>query len=376
MDKSTRIAIVGAGLAGLTAAGLLQKQGCQVSVFEQAPSFWRIGSGIILGASTAKVMRRLGVEDAMVGAGIKPDAFVSRDVVTGDTLNELVFDEEAEARFGGPFVNIHRADLHQILVSVLKPGTIRFDHALAGLIHVGDAVKLSFVNGASIEADIVIGADGIRSIVRDAIQGKEPPRYIGKVALRAVFTAEKIAGLPMRDCTKWWGDDRHLLAYYMSDRRDECYIMGAVPSDYWQEDTPPRDGTRDDFLEGFPNAHPDLLGLMLAAEKVQLLPICDRVRNDTWSDGRIVLAGDACHAVRPFMAAGGSMAIEDGAILARAIAISQSPEQAFRLYETMRIGRVGEVQRISAENSWLKLPGDTQWFFGYDPYAHEFDMAA
>jgi 2-polyprenyl-6-methoxyphenol hydroxylase and related FAD-dependent oxidoreductases len=376
MDKTARIAVVGAGIAGLTVAGLLRQQGYSVTVFEQAQSFWRIGSGIILGASTAKVMRQLGIEDAMVRAGVKPDAFVSRDVTTGEVLNELVFDAEAERRFGGPFVNIHRADLHQILLSTLAPETLHFDHHLAGIDHAADGVRLSFTNGQHFDADLVIGADGIRSVVRDLVQGTSAPRYVGKVALRATFPTEKIAGVPMRDCTKWWGDDRHLLAYYMSERRDECYIMGAVPSDDWDESTPPREGSREDFLNGFAGAHDDLLGLMMAAEKVQLLPICDRTRNDKWSDGRIVLAGDACHAVRPFMAAGGSMAIEDGAILARAIAAGSSPEDAFRIYKTMRITRVGDVQRISAENSWLKTPHPTEWFFGYDPYAHELSKAA
>lgn len=376
MDQSARISIVGAGLAGLTVGGLLQKQGYQVSVFEQAESFWRVGSGITLGPNTAKVMRRLGAEEAMVRTGIKPDAYVSRDAKTGETLNELLFDREAEQRFGGPFVNIHRADLHQILVSKVKPGTIRFNHELAGLTHSLNAVTLEFANGNRVESDIVIGADGIRSIVRDAIQGKQPPNYVGKVAVRAVFPAEKLAGLQIRDCTKWWDDDRHLIAYYMSDRRDECYVMGAIPSDEWQEDTPPREGTRKELLESFPTAHPDMSGLMLAAETVQLLPICYRARNDAWSDGAVVLAGDACHAVPPFMAAGGSMAIEDAAILARAIVSEDTAQQAFEIYRSLRIPRVAEVQRISAENSWLKLPGDTQWFYGYDPYDHELKNAA
>ncbi|MCX8997015.1 FAD-dependent monooxygenase [Rhizobiaceae bacterium BDR2-2] len=376
MDKSARIAVIGAGIAGLTVAGLLQKQGYRVAVYEQAESFWRIGAGIILGASTAKVMRRLGLEEGMVRTGICPDAFVSRDVETGAVLNELVFDEAAEARFGGPFVNIHRADLHTLLVSALAPGTIRFSHHLADIRPASDHVALRFHNGHAADADIVIGADGIRSVVREAIQGPATPRYIGKIALRAVFPRARAAGVPMRDCTKWWGDDRHLLSYFMTDRRDECYVMAAVPSDDWNAESVPAEGSSDDFLAAFPNAHPDLKGLLEATDNVSILPICDRVRNDAWSEGRIVLMGDACHAVRPFMAAGGSMAIEDAALLSRAIELCDTPEAAFALYEAKRIPRVGDVQRISVENSWLKLPGDTAWFFGYDPFADSLDLAA
>lgn len=376
MDHAVRIAIVGAGIAGLTAAGLLQQSGYEVAVFEQAENFSRIGAGIILGASTAKVMRRLGVEHDMIRTGIRPDAFVSRDVTSGDVLNEMAFDPATETRFDGPFVNIHRADLHRLLVSRLTPNTIRFSHHLAGLEDASDGVRLSFVNGATAEADIVIGADGIRSIVREAILGRETPRYVGKVALRAVFPSSRAAGVPMRDCTKWWGEDRHLLSYYMTERRDECYVMAAVPSDDWNAESPPAPGSRDDFLAAFPDAHPDLRGLLEATDNVSLLPICDRERNDVWSAGRVVLMGDACHAVRPFMAAGGAMAIEDAAILARAIQLCDSPEQAFRLYTNNRIPRVSDVQRISAENTWMKLPGDTDWFFAYDPFTDRLDRAA
>lgn len=376
MDQAAKIAVIGAGIAGLTVAGLLQKRGYDVTVFEQAESFRRIGAGIILGASTAKVMRRLGLEAAMIATGIRPDAFVSRDVATGRTLNELVFDAETEARFGGPFVNIHRADLHRLLVSVLKPGTIRFSHHLAGMSETGDRVRLLFENGRSEVFDLVIGADGIRSVVRDTILGRETPRYIGKIALRAVFPRARAAGVAMRDCTKWWGDDRHLLSYFMTDRRDECYVMAAIPGDGWTADSEPVAGTRDDFVAAFPDAHPDLRGLLEATDNVSILPICDRERNDVWSAGRVVLMGDACHAVRPFMAAGGSMAIEDAALLARAIACCDSPEQAFALYAAKRIPRVGDVQRISVENSWLKEPGDTSWFFGYDPFADSLGAAA
>ncbi|TNC08344.1 6-hydroxynicotinate 3-monooxygenase [Methylobacterium terricola] len=376
MDHMTRVAVIGAGLGGLTVAGLLQRDGFAVTVFEQASEFWRIGAGIILGASTAKVLRRLGLEEALVQTGIRPDAFVSRDVATGTVLNDMPFDAAAEARFGGAFVNIHRADLHRLLLSRLAPRTVRFGHRLLGLDETGDGVRLSFADGLVAEADIVIGADGIRSVVREAILGHEPPRYVGKVAIRAVFPRARAPGVPMRDCTKWWGEDRHVLAYFMTERRDECYVMAAIPDDRWDADTPPAPGSRDTFLDAFPTAHPELRQLLMATENVSLLPICDRPRRDVWSSGRTVLMGDACHAVRPFMAAGGAMAIEDAAVLARAITTFDEPEQAFARYAAIRIPRVGDVQRISAENSWLRVPGETDWFFGYDPFAAPVDRAA
>src|SRR5476651_656304 len=116
MDRKTRIAVVGAGLAGLTVAGLLQRSGFSVVVYEQAPAFSRIGAGIILGANAAKVLRRLDVERGLSRVGIRPDAFVSRSWDTGETTYELHFNADIESRFDGPFINIHRADLHQLLL--------------------------------------------------------------------------------------------------------------------------------------------------------------------------------------------------------------------------------------------------------------------
>jgi 6-hydroxynicotinate 3-monooxygenase len=107
--------------------------------------------------------------------------------------------------------------------------------------------------------------------------------------------------------------------------------------------------------------------LLEAAEDVSVWPIYDRERNDRWSGGRIVLLGDACHPMRPYMAAGGAMAVEDGAILSRCLATFDEPAEAFRCYEATRIPRVADVQRISIENSWMRGPTDTDWFYCYDP---------
>lgn len=380
MDRNARIAIAGAGLGGLTLAGLLQQAGFRrVAVYEQTPTFERIGAGIILGASIARVMRRLGVGHEFETVGIKPDAFVSREWDTGATTNELVFDAACEARFGGPFVNIHRADLHEILRKPLAPDTIRYAHRLAGVDEAADGMlTLAFADGQRAAADILVGADGVRSAVRDCLYGPETPRYVGRVGLRAVFPAARAlaAGVHMRDCTKWWGPDRHALSYFITARRDEIYIMGAAPEPGWHADSEPRMGTVDEFLAYYEGFHPDFTRLIEVAGAIQVLPIVDRPRRDGWSRGGVVLMGDACHPVRPYMAAGGTMAIEDAAILASALAQHDSPAAAFVSYEAIRVPRCARIQEQTIENSGLRFPHDTEWYFGYDAFAEDVRVAA
>jgi 6-hydroxynicotinate 3-monooxygenase len=368
LNRRNRIAVVGAGLGGLTCAAFLQREGFAVTVFEQAPAFSRIGAGIILGANVVKVLRRLGLEHCLVETGISPDAFVSRAWDTGETLYEIALDAASEKHFGGPYVNVHRGDLHAVLETAVGAGSIAFGHCLVGLEPAGEAIELAFENGAKAEADIVIGADGIRSKVRGILLGSEPPRFTGRVAQRAIFPTERLRGHTIRDCTKWWGPDRHLLAYFMTRRRDEVYLMGSVPAASWDSEELSLSCPREQFVEAFAGFHPDIRCVVEAATEVIMSPICDRERHDRWSGGRFVLLGDACHAVRPYMAAGGAMAIEDAAILSRCLATigDDDPAEAFRCYEATRVPRVGEVQRISIANSWMYGPTETDWFFCYD----------
>jgi 6-hydroxynicotinate 3-monooxygenase len=369
LDRRNRIAVVGAGLGGLTCAAFLQRAGFAVNVYEQAPAFSRIGAGIILSANVMKVLRRLGLERPLIETGICPDAFVSRAWDTGETLYEIKLDAASEARFGGAYINVHRGDLHAVLETAVRPGSIAFGHCLVGLEPAGEAIRLVFENGVRQDADIVIGSDGIRSKVRDILLGVELPRFTGRVAQRAIFPAERLRGHAMRDCTKWWGQDRHLLAYFMTRRRDEVYLMGSVPAASWESEELLLPCSRDELVESFASFHADIRRVVEAATDVTVTPICDRERHDRWSGGRIVLLGDACHPVRPYMAAGGAMAVEDAAILSRCLVTigDGDPAEAFRCYEATRIPRVAEVQRISIENSWMYGPTEsTDWFFCYD----------
>jgi 6-hydroxynicotinate 3-monooxygenase len=367
VKRKPPIAIIGAGLGGLTAAGFLQRAGFPVTVYEQAEAFSRIGAGIILSANVMKVLRRLGIERDLIETGIKPHSYISRAWDTGETLYEIVFDNESEAHFGGPYLNVHRGDLHAVLERVVTPGTIAFNHRLVGLDERSDGVHLTFENGLRTDVAIVIGADGIRSAVRECLLGDEPPRFVAAVAQRAIFPTERLRGFKIPDCTKWWGRDRHILPYFMTSRRDEIYVIGVVPEAQWDSDAASLPSSRAEMLQSFADFHSDLRRVLEATDDVSVWPIYDRERNDRWSGGRIVLLGDACHPMRPYMAGGGAMAIEDGAILSRCLNDIEDYAEAFRWYEATRVDRVSEVQRISIENSWMRGPTDTDWFYCYDP---------
>jgi len=366
--RQTRIAVVGAGLGGLTAAGFLQRAGFVVKVYEQAPAFSRIGAGIILSANVTKVLRRLGLEDGLIAAGIKSQSYVSRAWDSGEVTAEFVFDAEAERRYGGPYVHIHRGDLHAVLERGVVAGTIAFNHQLVDILQSSGSLRLIFANGAAAEADIVVGADGVRSKVRDCLLGPEPPQFAGFTAYRAIFPAARLNGFWIADCTKWWGTDRHCLPYYLTGRRDEVYAIGVVPATGWEHGDASIPSSREHYLQSFAGFHADLQRVLQAVESVTLWPIFDRARDDRWSarDGRIVLIGDACHPMRPFMAAGGAMAVEDAAILGRCVAQFDDPARAVRCYEATRIPRVAKVQEISIANTWMHGPTETDWFYCYD----------
>lgn len=366
MNKSLRIAVVGAGIGGLSLAGFLQRAGFQVTIYEQARAFSRLGAGITLSANVTKALRRLGIADALVAAGIKPHSYISRTWDTGEVVYELVFDAESEKRHGGPYLGIHRGDLHAVLAQSISPGTVAYDHRLVDLQESNKAARLIFENGTTANVDVVIGADGIRSKVREYLLGTEPLHFVGAVAYRSIFPTERLGGFKIPDCTKWWGPDRHILPYFMRSTRDEVYVIGVVPEGAWETEEASRPASRDEFIRLFEGFHGDLLRVLEGTDEVSVWPIFDRERNDKWSAGRIVLLGDACHPMRPYMGAGGAMAVEDAAILSRCLTEYDNLAEAFRSYEATRISRVAETQRISIENSWMAGPTETDWYYDYD----------
>jgi len=365
MKRGSHIAVIGAGLGGATAAALLQREGFQVRLYEQARSFERIGAGIHVSANVMKVLHHLDAEHRLSQLGIHPDTFTSREWNTGDVLFELPLGNTGRQKYGASYITVHRHDLHAALLEKVRPGTIEFDKRLTAVRSDGAAARLSFADGSSAEADLVIGADGVNSKVREAVVGPSKSRFTGAVAHRAIYPSALLNGLQVRNCTKWWGPNSHILIYYIEQTRKEIYLVTSAKGD-WNSEAPWEFCTREEVASAFEGFHPEVRQVIETAPQLTKWPILDINPIDKWSEGRLVLLGDACHAMTPYMASGAAMAIEDAAVLVRCMLQSDDPATAFALYQAVRMPRVSKVQRISAENTFLRYPTDPAWVFAYD----------
>ncbi|CAM5481557.1 FAD-dependent monooxygenase [Eoetvoesiella caeni] len=370
MKQNTRVAVVGGGLGGLAAARLLQKAGINAQVYEQAPSFLKLGAGIHISPNVMKVMRVMGIEKDLEAAGCSPDRWRSRDGVTGEILFEIALGDIARQRFGASYLTVRRGDFHGMMLGTLQAGTTHFGKKLVDLKDTGEAVILKFEDGTAEEADIVIGADGINSKIREKLLGPERANYTGDIAHRAMFSARGLKGFESDQCSKWWSGDRHIVIYYVDKNRDEIYYVTGVPDPEWNATESWLPSSRDEMREAFAGWHPAIQSLIDATQEVTKWPLMDRNPLPIWSEGRLVLLGDACHPMKPHMAQGAGMAIEDAAMLVRCLqeAGLNNHETAFQLYKANRSERATRVQRVSKQNSWLRFGEDPSWCFGYDVF--------
>jgi 6-hydroxynicotinate 3-monooxygenase len=369
MSKA-RIAVIGAGLGGATAAALLERSGYDVVLYEQAQAFSRLGAGIHVGPNMMKVMRRIGCEDALNRMGSHPDYWYSRDGKTAEIMSQIPLGEFAVKNYGASYLTVHRGDFHALLTQACSPGVVRFGKKLTSVEDTGNDVRMTFADGSVETADIVIGADGVNSKIRDHLLGAEPPRYTGWVAHRAVFPASLLNNKPYDSCVKWWSGDRHMMVYYVTEQHDEYYYVTGVPQKEWPAGVPFMESSREEMKEAFAGWHPDIQHLIDVSPSISKWPLLERDPLPLWSRGRMVLLGDACHPMKPHMAQGAAMAIEDAAMLTRCLDETGVSDytNAFALYEANRSTRASKVQLVSHNNTWLRTNEDPAWCFGYDVY--------
>jgi len=369
--KKLSVAIVGAGMGGLAAASTLRRAGFDPQVYEQAPRFERIGAGIQMMPNSMKVLRKIGVEDKVRATSFQPYSHLNRVWDTGEIIRELPM---PESLFGAPYLCMHRGDLHDALLSVLPAGIIHLGKKLAGLDQDSSGVTLTFADGTRAQADAVIGADGVHSVVRELIVGPDTPIHKGRIAYRAVFPSSLLKGRdigPSR--TKWWGTDRHIVSYYTTATKSEVYFVTSVPepAEWLTRESWSAKGDVKELRAAYEGFHSDVRAVLEACPDCHKWAILEREPLSRWSDGRVTMLGDACHPMTPYMAQGAAAAIEDAAILARCLAEVEGDdiEGAFRCYETNRKPRTAKIQAISSANTWMKGgDDDTSWLYGYDAW--------
>jgi salicylate hydroxylase len=378
-----RIAIIGGGVAGLATAAALAQFDFEAEVFEQSRELGEIGTGINVSPQAVKALRAIRLGDKIAAVANIAPGVLTRDMNSGARL-DYRDQTAAVARFGAGIHTFHRADLLQALASGVGPTRIHLDHKLTGIGEHAASVMLTFANGARREADLVIGADGVHSLVRHALYGDDNPTYTGQMVWRALVAGSNVPAevLEPSGHVQWLGPGRHFFAYYLRGR-EVVNIVTQEDTDAWVDEGWSIPGNPDDMRASFPNAEPLLATLLRRVTQCSKWGLFTRPLTDHWGRGRIALIGDAAHAMLPNAGQGASQSFEDAYVIARWLAAEPGdPAEALRNFRRVRIPRVHEIQRRSAtivrakhnydQKSEKTAPANVDavdsmaWIWGYD----------
>lgn len=364
MASKCRIAIVGGGLAGAATANALKTAGIAAEVFEAAPELREIGAAVNCSPQAVKALWGIGARDRIDAVGHRSPGDYTRNMLTGEIL-EIADRFKQAQKWGAPYYSFHRADLLDALAAGLDPAHIHLGHRLAGVEVREDCVELAFANGQRVEAEYVIGADGVRSVLRQALYGDDNPTYTGSMAWRALL---KVSDMPAGALdyalepvghAQWVGPGRHVRAYYIRDK-SLVNIVTQQDTDQWVEESWSARGNPDEMRASFADAEPRLQKLLSLVTECMKWGLFARPINDNWGHGRIQLIGDAAHAMVPSAGQGASQAFEDAYVLGRWMAACADPAEAFANFRRVRIPRVHGVQRLSLANMKFKHMHDAQ----------------
>lgn len=380
----TTVAVIGGGLAGLATANALRLFGTDAEVFEQSAALGEVGAGINTSPQAVKALRAIGAGDRIAAVANVSQGIFTRNMQSGEPLEFLDRRLTAE-RYGAPYCTFHRADLLDALACGIDPARIHLKHRLIEIEEQPSGVTLTFTNGVRHTADLVIGADGVHSIVRRALYGEDAPTYTGQMVWRALLNGRDIAPevLEPSGHIQWLGPGCHLMAYYLRGT-DVVNIVTQEDTDKWVEEGWSIPGDPDEMRASFPKPEPRLKTLLDLVTKCSKWGLFTRPPTENWGRGRIQLIGDAAHAMLPNVGQGACMAFEDAYILGRWLSERpDDPAEALRNFRRVRIPRVHAVQRVSAAYAKLKHMRDhkaqqeqaaarrsiLEWIFGYDVVA-------
>ena len=349
------ILIAGGGIGGLAAALSLAQQDFVVDVFEQASEFGEIGAGIQLSANCTKVLFGLGLEEQLREIAFLPDGTEVRDWKSGKTISTSILGERALQKFGAPYFHVHRADLMAVLADAAKAHekiNLHTDMEVGAVEQQAARVTLEACGNIYI-GDVLIGADGIRSVVRSHLFGAAAPTFTGNVAWRGLVPVDRLPKDLIRPvATVWWGPGKHFVHYFVrTGHLVNCVCV--VEKEGWEIESWTEKGEYAELVADFDGWHDTIQTLIanMDPNSCYKWALFDRPPMSKWGEGHITLLGDACHPTLPFMAQGAAMAIEDGAVLARCLAVGDDVPTSLKKYEDLRRDRTARVQKGSRRNA-------------------------
>jgi salicylate hydroxylase len=347
-----KVAVLGAGIGGLAAGLALIRRGIDVDVYEQAPELRELGAGVQISANGTRVLHALGLKEALEPVQVLPAGKAIRLWNTGQIWNVFELGMESVERYGSPYITVHRGDLHDVLAQALlkvKPGSIHLNRKCVGVAQTVDHVELRFETGECVAAKLVVGADGLHSVVRETLFGAAKPKFCGITAWRGIVPIARVPpGIARNVGTNWIGPGGHAVHYPLR-AGTLLNVVGLRERSDWTVEGWNVRGTTEEMLNDFRGWHADLRALFRNIDVPYKWALALRPTMSAWSKGRCTLLGDACHPMVPFLAQGAVMALEDGFVLARCLEkYPTDHETAFACYEAVRRDRANKTVAGSA----------------------------
>ncbi|MGE4370455.1 MAG: FAD-dependent monooxygenase [Burkholderiaceae bacterium] len=353
MSDKKHVLIAGGGIGGLTAALALLRRGFDVSVFEQAPELKEIGAGVQLGPNGVRVLFELGLKEPAMRLGVDAQAKEVRVWNTGKTWPLFNLGQESLQRYGFPYLMMHRADLHRMLLDEivrLKPDACIINSRAKGFEQRDNEVTLLLDDGRQFRGDVLVGADGLHSAIRKTLFGPDQPRFTGGCCWRGIIETARLPEHLRRPVgVNWIGPNGHVILYPLRAGQLLNFV-GHVERDNWAGESWTEKGSPDELRADYEGWHGDIQTIVSAVEIPYKWALFLREPLPVWSVGRVTLLGDACHATLPYLAQGANMAIEDGMVLARALAQIDNTQEALVRYQNARVQRTTQIVRKSSEN--------------------------